>query len=157
MVLVHRTKTNARAIIQPQPTAFWLSLRYLQPLLSPDPFNTLMVHSPALQAQQRCDPPVPIASERCCKVNDALGERFFIITFDRRIPLRRAWLLQDSARPPLRDTEAITHRVNRSPRLPRAQKFPRATSCSIALSRCASASSLLSRAFSCSSSLNRFA
>ena len=55
------------------------------------------------------------------------------------------------------NAEAIQQHIDRFTLPVRAQKFPEATSCSIALSRWASARSFFSRAFSRSSSLSFFA
>jgi len=40
---IFRPQPNTRAIVQPQPTTFRLSLRHLQPLASPDPFHPFVV------------------------------------------------------------------------------------------------------------------
>src|SRR5690606_22489113 len=47
MVVPLRPQTDARAVVEPQTPAFRLFGRDLQPLTSPDPLNTLLVHRPA--------------------------------------------------------------------------------------------------------------
>ena len=42
-----RPKPKTRSVVKPQTTPLWLLLGNLEPLPSPDPFNTLAVHRPA--------------------------------------------------------------------------------------------------------------
>jgi hypothetical protein len=55
-----RPKPNARAIIQPQPSAFRLPLGHFETLQPPKTFDTLVVHSPLLLLKQRCNPTISI-------------------------------------------------------------------------------------------------
>lgn len=73
MVSVLRPKPHAGSIIQPEPTAFGLFGWDFQPLASPDPGHTLVVHMPALSAQQRCDPTVAIAAIAPGQIHDRRG------------------------------------------------------------------------------------
>jgi hypothetical protein len=44
VILMLRTKSNTRPIVMPHPSPFRLTLGNLQPLLPPQPFNTLVIH-----------------------------------------------------------------------------------------------------------------
>jgi len=48
VILMEWPEPDARAVAQPQPTSFRLPPGHLQPLLMPDPLNTLVVHMPVL-------------------------------------------------------------------------------------------------------------
>ena len=74
-----------------------------------------------------------------------------------REPLGRAVLTGHPAGPTLRDPETIDEHNHRSSASLRGQKFPSASSLSMALSSSASASNFFNRAFSISSSRSRFA
>jgi hypothetical protein len=74
-----------------------------------------------------------------------------------REPLGRAVLAGHPAGPTLRDPEAIDEPDHCSPASLRGQKFPSASSLSMALSSSASANSFFNRAFSDSSSRSRLA
>ena len=56
------SKPQARAVIQPEPSLLWLLSRRLEPLQTPDAFNPLDVHGPALRPQHRRDPAVAITA-----------------------------------------------------------------------------------------------
>ncbi len=43
MPRILRSQPNTRAIVQPQPTAFWLTLGHLQPFAPPDPLHPFVV------------------------------------------------------------------------------------------------------------------
>ena len=62
MVPPARPQSDTRPVIQPQPTSLGLLGGYLQPLASPDAFDTLVVHMPALCSQQRRDPSITVAA-----------------------------------------------------------------------------------------------
>ncbi len=73
------------------------------------------------------------------------------------MPLGRPRLSRHTTRPPLRHTELVAQVHHRLAAPGRAQKFPEATSLSIALSRAWSATSFFSWVFSRSSAFSRFA
>ena len=62
MVGVFRSKPDARAVVQPQPTALRLLLRHSQPLPSPDALNPLDVHDLSSLVQHRRDEAIAIAA-----------------------------------------------------------------------------------------------
>jgi hypothetical protein len=59
MIRVRWPQPHARSIVQPQPAARLLPLRYLQPLTTPDAFHTILAHLPAIVYEQRRDPAIP--------------------------------------------------------------------------------------------------
>ena len=65
-----RAQTNARSIIEPQTPAFGLFCRDFQPLTSPDPLDTLLVHRPSGSAKQRRDPAISVAAVLAGKRDD---------------------------------------------------------------------------------------
>src|SRR5690606_27787982 len=156
VILPLRTQSNTTPIIQPQPSTLRLPLWNLQPLFTPDPFHALVIHTPALSSQHRRDPRCAVPAVHARQFNDPPRQRFFIITYQRKVPLRHPRLTQHPARPPFGNVERI-HHVTHHLTLPlRAQKFGLAASRRIALSSSASASSRLRRLFSRSSSFSRF-
>ena len=57
MVPVLGSFADTGTVTQTQSSSLGLSLWNLQPLSSPNPFNTLMVHQPFLVVQQGCEVP----------------------------------------------------------------------------------------------------
>jgi hypothetical protein len=53
---------DARSVRKPEPSAFGLLPGDLQPLASPDPLDTLVVHEPACSPQKRADLAIAIAA-----------------------------------------------------------------------------------------------
>ena len=62
MILAPRAKSDARPVIQPQPPAFWLFRRHLQPFTTPQPHHPAMADLPSLRLQQRMDTPVSVTA-----------------------------------------------------------------------------------------------
>ena len=62
MVAPLRPEPDARSVIQPQASAFWLPGGDLQPLTSPDPLNPLVIDQPAGPAKQRGDLAIAVAA-----------------------------------------------------------------------------------------------
>jgi len=94
MILVRRTKPDARTIVEPEPTAFSLFSRHFQTLLLPDTLDPFVVDPPTIQPKQRMDHPVAVAAEHRRQLDDALGQRLFIISHLRHVTLRGTWLLE---------------------------------------------------------------
>jgi hypothetical protein len=157
MIATLRPPAYARAVIQPEAAASGLLLRHSKALLTPDPLDTLVVHSPALSPEQRRDPPVAVSPVRRGQFDDPPRQRLLVVPLRRPVPVRRTGLTHQPASPTLAHAEPREQRIDRVPTASRAQKFPEATSRNIALSSSASASSRFSRAFSFSSSLSFFA
>jgi hypothetical protein len=79
--------------------------RDFQPLASPDPLDTLLVHRPSGAAQNRCDPAISVTAVLAGKFDDVGGQRGLIIGRRRDLPLRRSMLSQRSACPSLGDAK----------------------------------------------------
>ena len=100
-----RPQPDARAVIQPQPPALWLSLWHLQPLPAPDPFNALLVHQPAGVPQQRRDPPVAVTAILPRQGDDVGRQCRLVIRCLGRFALRRPRLAEHAAGKPFRYAE----------------------------------------------------
>lgn len=73
MSRIFRAQPDARTVVQPQPSALRLLLRYLQTLASPDALHALAVHMPTRRSQQSRDTPIAITAILACQGNDILG------------------------------------------------------------------------------------
>src|SRR5271156_5666687 len=86
MIAVLGPQPDARSVRQPEPAAFGLLIGDLQPLLSPDPLDALVVDEPARLLQQHrlglvtraleCDPAEEVLAEirrQAVEVGDDLG------------------------------------------------------------------------------------
>jgi len=103
----------AAPVVEPQTPAFGLLRRHFQPLPPPDPLDPLVIDMPAIPPQQSGDTAIAVPPVHTCKLDDPLGQRQFIIPYHGQVPLRRTRLLQDFARPPLGDAEAIQQSTDR--------------------------------------------
>jgi hypothetical protein len=108
--------------------AFTALLRHAKPFLAPQALHPLAVDAPALLEQMlmrlAVPPPWPLARER-----PQLGpERRVVLRDDRLPPLRGPRLSDDSARPPLRDAQAVLQHADRPAPARRAHQFPFAIS-----------------------------
>ena len=104
MVRMHGPEPHTRSIVEPQAASRLLSLRYLQPLTTPDAFDSILADLPARSLQQRRDPTIPIAAILAGQRNDGLSQSIFIFTLCRTVALRASGLPQQKARMPLADT-----------------------------------------------------
>jgi len=154
MVCMLSPEPHATAIVKPQPTSLWLFPWHLEPFLLPDPLDPLVIHTPSFEPEHRSDSSIAITPIHARQLDDPLRQWQLVVSHARQIPLRCSWLFQEFARPPLGNSKAIPYCINRFSLPVRAQKFPDATSCNIALSSERSATSFLSRAFSFSRSLS---
>ena len=100
-----RPQTDARAVVEPQTTAFRLFAGDFQPLTSPDPLDTLLVHRPAGSTQQRRDPAVSVAAILAGKFDDVGSQCCLVIGCRWGLSLRRSMLTQGSAGPSLGDAK----------------------------------------------------
>jgi hypothetical protein len=78
MVLVLRAQPYARSVVQPQPTARLLLLRYLQPFATPDALYPVLANLPAIPLQQRRDAAIAIASILTGQLYDGPGEGILV-------------------------------------------------------------------------------
>jgi len=130
----------------------------LEPLLSPDPLHPLVIDAPVLKPQPAVDQPPPPPHMAAGQFTDAPAKLLLLNVHHRLGPaLGVAVLAGQAASTALGNPESILQNHHGSAAAFRAQKFPSASSLSIALSSSASASRRLRRLFSCSSSLRRLA
>ena len=106
MVGTLRAQTDARPVVEPEPPAFGLFGRDFQPLTSPDPLNTLLVHRPAGATQQRRDPAIPVAAVLAGKFDDVGSQCCLVIGRRRNLALRRSMLTQVPGTPVSRRCQA---------------------------------------------------
>jgi hypothetical protein len=88
--------------------------RHFQPLTSPDPLDTLLVHRPASFAKQRRDPAISVAAILAGKLDDVGRQRCLVIGCRRYFALRRSMLAQSSACSSLGDTKLSRHTIHAS-------------------------------------------
>src|ERR1700678_4389222 len=100
MVGVLRSQPHTRSIVEPQPPAWLLPLRNLQPFATPDALHPILANLPAIPLQQRRDPAVTIASILAGQLHDGLRECILVFALGQWVALRAAWLVHQPARPP---------------------------------------------------------
>ena len=105
MVGALRPQTDARSVVEPEPTPFGLFRWDFQPLTTPDALNTLPVHHPPRCPQKRRDPAVSVAAILAGKLDDVGCQSHFIVGRCRHPSLRGPMLSQSPACPPLRYTQ----------------------------------------------------
>ena len=155
VVAIRRSEPDTGPVIEPQPTALGMSDGHLQPLPSPDPLHSLVIHSPAISRQQGRDPPVAIPPVFAGQRDDVGGQNRLVVCHPGRVSLGASHLSQHTARPTLGNGQHLADVPNRLTSTRRAQKFPREVSFRIEMSRAWSATSLFNRWFSRSSSFRR--
>jgi hypothetical protein len=62
VVPILRLQTNARTVVQPEPSFLRLFHWYFEPLMSPQAFDTLVVDLPSGVSEQSCDPTVAVTT-----------------------------------------------------------------------------------------------
>ena len=102
MVRPLRPQADAGSVVDPQPASLGLLCRHFQPLPSPDAFDPLVVHTPALAAEQCRDPAITVATIGAGQPYDGRGQSRFMVAINTPIAVRRAWLADDPAYPTLR-------------------------------------------------------
>ena len=148
-------KPDAGAVAEPQPPAFRLPGRHLQPFLAPDPLDALVVDHPAGVPQQGADLAIAISAVLTCQLDQVGREVFVVVAAPRHLALRRSMLTERPAGAALGNVQHITDMVDANASASGAQKFPRDASCRISLSSVRSAIALRSRLFSVSRSFIR--
>src|SRR5690606_39139225 len=135
-----------------------LAVGHLQSFLTPQALDPLVVDLPAHPSGSLGSPPPPPPRPLLRERSEKPPQLDLVIARRRGLEaLGRAVLTDDPAGMSLGDPEPIAQHLHRCTSPVRGQKFPSASSLSIALSSSASARSFFSRAFSPSSSLSRFA
>ena len=82
------TQPHARAIVEPQPAPWLLSLRNFQPFAPPDALYPIVANPPSRTLQQRRNATIAI----------------FVVSLYRSVALRAAWLVHQVARSSLADS-----------------------------------------------------
>ncbi len=101
---------EARSIGQPEPTTLGLFGGNLQPLLSPDPFNPLVVDDPTrTRPQQLRDFSVAVATILPSQFDDVGCQFSLVVAPLGRLALGRAVLTERRARTTLGDLEFTPH------------------------------------------------
>jgi uncharacterized protein YciI len=152
--VIHNNVLQAE-VKEPQSTPFRLFLRHLQPLLTPDTFNTLMIHSKPFRSQQSRNPSVPIPTVLTSQFCNPPGQPLLRYRGKWTMTISRSWLIQHPTGSSLRDAQLTTNPLNSLPSFRRADQFPEAASLRIEMSKACSATSFFRRPFSRSSSLRR--
>src|SRR5271156_2940021 len=114
MIAMRRPEPHARSIVEPQPATRLLLLRYLQPLATPDPLDSILAHLPACRNQQRRNAPIAITAILAGQNNDGLRESIFVFAPCRSITLRAAWLLYHPTRPALAHPVLLMSMIHRT-------------------------------------------
>lgn len=155
MVRILGSQSHARAIVEPQASAFELSGRNLQALLLPDPFHPFVIHWPSFTLQERGDPAIAISSVLTGKRHYPRGKLCFVIRHLSRIALCGAWLPHHPAGSALGHAQRGLDMLDDCASPVWADQFFDSTSFKMALSSVKSATTRLNRAFSCSNSFKR--
>lgn len=149
MIPVFRPQPDTGSVIQPQPALLWLPRWHFQPLPPPQALDPLVVHLPSGIPQQSRNPTIAIAAILSGQLDHVGDQAIFIRSPLRQLALRGAMLAQHLAGPTLGNAQLTPDMVNAGPAASGAQKFPRAASVRISLSRVRSETARLSRSFSC--------
>ena len=155
MPRIFRSQADTRSVIEPEPGALGLLLRYLQTFSSPDAFHPLEAHMPTGITQQRRHPAIAIATILPGQGDNVFGQGSLVIRPTRHLALCRSMLPEHAADPPLGHRHHGPDMIDTAPAARGAQKFPREASCRINLSNVRSDTALRNRAFSFSSSFIR--
>ncbi len=65
-------------MVEPQTAPLWLLCGNLQPLLTPDAFNTFVVDLPTVTSEQSRNPAVPVTAVLTSQLYDVSPQSFFI-------------------------------------------------------------------------------
>ena len=114
MVGVFRPETDARSVVQPEPSAFALFAGDPQPLTPPDAFNPLVVDRPARRLQHLGDPAIAEPPELADQLDDVRDQRGFIIGRRGHLALRGPILTKDPTSSAFRDPQFPDHIIHAS-------------------------------------------
>ena len=112
MIDVLRPETNARSVIEPEPTSHWLFHGNLEPLTKPQTFDLFVVHVPSRIYQHACDPTINVTPILTGPFDHVLNQTLLIVSGLRNIAVRRAMLLQDPAGAAFGNIEPTPHQVD---------------------------------------------
>lgn len=111
---VFRSQSDARTVVQPQPTALRLLVRHFQPLPPPDALDPFDVHDPASLMQHRGDAAIAIAAILEGERRDVGGQHRFVIRGLWDLALRGTMLTENPACPSLGHIQLINNMVHAS-------------------------------------------
>ena len=112
MIDVLRPETNARSVIEPEPTSHWLFHGNLEPLTKPQTFDLFVVHVPSRIYQHACDPTINVTPILTGPFDHVLNQTLLIVSGLRNIAVRRAMLLQNPAGAAFGNIEPTPHQVD---------------------------------------------
>ena len=148
MVDMPRPETDARSIVEPEPTSLRLLHGNLQPLTAPQALDPLVVQLPPCISQHGCDPAIAVTPILPGQFDHVPDQTFFIIAGLRNVAVCRSMLLQHQAGATFRDCELAPHQIDATTTPCGAQKFPLAASANMSLSSVRSETALRRRSFS---------
>ena len=112
MIDVLRPETNARSVIEPEPTSHWLFHGNLEPLTAPQTFDLFVVQVPSRIYQHVYDPTINVTPILTGPFDHVLNQTLLIISGLRNIAVRRAMLLQNPAGAAFGNIEPTPHQVD---------------------------------------------
>ena len=112
MIDVLRPETNARSVIEPEPTSNWLFHGNLEPLTAPQTFDLFVVQVPSRIYQHGYDPTINVTPILTGPFDHVLNQTLLIVSGLRNIAVRRAMLLQDPASAAFGNTKPTPHQVD---------------------------------------------
>ena len=118
---------EARAVGKPQSPPFWLRRRHVPPLASPEPFQALVMHSPALAPQERRDASIAVPPRLRRALDQPRDQAGLVVGHVSAVPLRRPRRRQHQTGPPFRPAQVVPDLVHRLASWGRAQNVPDAT------------------------------
>ena len=121
MVAMLGPQADARAVRQPQTTAFRLLPGDFQPLTPPDPLHPLVVDQPTGSPQQGCDLAVAVAAILSGKLDGIGRQPLLVIAALRYLALRRAMLAERRTGATLGDAKLTTNMLDAGTATRRAQ------------------------------------
>ncbi len=105
MVEVFRPKPDARAVVQPEPTALGLLAGNFQPLTPPYPLDPFDVHDPTRLVQHRRDATIPVTAILERERRDVGGQCRLVIRSLGDLALRGTMLTENLACPSFGHTQ----------------------------------------------------
>jgi hypothetical protein len=121
MVAMLGPQADARAVRQPQTTAFRLLPGDFQPLTPPDPLHPLVVDQPTGSPQQGCDLAVAVAAILSGKLDGVGRQPLLVIAALRYLALRRAVLTERRTGATLGDAKLTANMLDAGAATRRAQ------------------------------------
>ncbi len=108
-------QSDARTIVQPEPSALRLLRRDFQPLTLPETFHPLVVDVPASIAQQSCDPPIAIPTILPSQFDHVLDKPFLIGTTSGDATLGGTVLTKHATSLAFGNAQRATHLIDALP------------------------------------------